>query len=234
MLNRANYDKRRTAIPWSRRFKISKARARLSKAEVIQIFKLRVCTDRTSKLQTALEVARTYCVNDKTVRDIWNGRTWAHETKHIDRDKEMSPSRLGRPKGHKDSKPRQRRSVGKCNLDSAIRQKAQKKSHHADGAFSKHGHLKRLNFFHFDIKTSLDREQTISDGDVAQHALSVLKAFHFARSSSSHFESIDTRLYAWDQDPTSSPEFHDPFQDDWVAAKQNLSQAGGFFNRTNI
>ena len=32
----------------------------------------------------SLAVARTYKVSEKTVRDIWRGRTWHHETLHLD------------------------------------------------------------------------------------------------------------------------------------------------------
>ena len=51
-------------------------RAVLSQAEVIKIFKNR-------KQSAASELASLFKISPKTVRDIWNRRTWIHETKPL-------------------------------------------------------------------------------------------------------------------------------------------------------
>ena len=51
-------------------------------------------------------------MNEKTVRDIWNGRTWFRETRSLSSVQFVSDSlerRPGRPKGAKDVQPRRRR-----------------------------------------------------------------------------------------------------------------------------
>jgi hypothetical protein len=57
-------------------------------------------------------VAHTYGVSEKTIRDIWKGRTWQEETWHLDTTRPMPvQSRTqGRPKGSKDRAPRKSKS----------------------------------------------------------------------------------------------------------------------------
>jgi hypothetical protein len=64
----------------------------------------------TNPTLSAGTIAKLIGVNDKTIRDVWCGRTWARETKHLDptrRDKPNPPG-AGRPIGAKDKKPRAR------------------------------------------------------------------------------------------------------------------------------
>ena len=52
-------------------------------------------------------IAKSFNVSEKTVRDIWSGRTWHKETFNLDMKQEPRPrARIGRPKGRKDSAPR--------------------------------------------------------------------------------------------------------------------------------
>ena len=49
----------------------------------------------------ATKIAGSFGVNEKTVRDIWSGRTWAKETLHVrhgDCESSGSPSRIFEPK----------------------------------------------------------------------------------------------------------------------------------------
>ena len=61
-------------------------------------------------------------MNEKTVRDIWNGRTWFRET-HCSNSARVVSDRLqrrpGRPKGSKDVQPRRRRHFEAKNTDDA-------------------------------------------------------------------------------------------------------------------
>ncbi len=51
-------------------------------------------------------------VSEKTVRDIWTGRTWSRETWHLDTSRNLQLKQLGRPKGCRDSQPRKQRGSG--------------------------------------------------------------------------------------------------------------------------
>ena len=55
-------------------------RCRLTSDQVVTIFmiKLNHSNARVSKL------AKLFNVSQKTIRDIWNARTWARETQHLD------------------------------------------------------------------------------------------------------------------------------------------------------
>ena len=82
----------------------SKPGVKLSPAEVLCIFKKKGASS------TASAVSRFYGVSEKTIRDIWNGRTWAKETWHLDTSRILCIKLAGRPKGRKDSRPRKKRS----------------------------------------------------------------------------------------------------------------------------
>ena len=88
---------------------IAKPRAILNREQAIEIFQLRPHGTSEGIGRCSLAVARTYKVSEKTVRDIWRGRTWHHETLHLDPSR---PARAdtppGRPLGRKDSAPRRR------------------------------------------------------------------------------------------------------------------------------
>ena len=93
----------------------SRPRATLDKNKAICIFKCRYTVHCAPKL------ARIFGVSVKTIRDIWRGRTWAADTWHLDENRTCSfeYKQVGRPKGSKDTKPRQRRQTsqrGNVNL----------------------------------------------------------------------------------------------------------------------
>jgi hypothetical protein len=82
----------------------SKPRARLTEDEVIQIFKLRLDSPRPA----STKLATLYHVSEKTVRDIWKGRTWSRETWHLDTSRTLQVKQTGRPKGCRDRQPRKK------------------------------------------------------------------------------------------------------------------------------
>jgi hypothetical protein len=81
-----------------------KPRARLSEAQVIEIFQAR------ASALTATYVSSLYSVSEKAVRDIWKGRTWSRETWHLDTSRPLQLKTAGRPKGCKDKQPRKQRA----------------------------------------------------------------------------------------------------------------------------
>jgi hypothetical protein len=85
-----------------------KAFSFLLEQQVVEIFGKKLVNDSRcpgDKLSAAA-VSRMYGVSDKTVRDIWRGRTWSRETQHMDPSRPLVHKQVGRPQGAKDKKPR--------------------------------------------------------------------------------------------------------------------------------
>ena len=105
-----------------------KTRTVLSFEQAAEIFKIHLCnqslkTKDTSRSST--QVASTFGVNEKTIRDIWTGRTWFHELIHLDptraalAEKRMRPP--GRPRfGRQDIRHGSAVPSGYVDLDSII------------------------------------------------------------------------------------------------------------------
>ena len=91
----------------------------LTSTQAVQIYNMKItahCKSETNpKLPTA-SIAKLFGVSPKTVRDIWNGRTWYRETLPLDPSRADAAERLtrrsGRPKGAKDKRQRAGRQVG--------------------------------------------------------------------------------------------------------------------------
>ena len=87
---------------------VAKPRAILTSQQAIAIFRLKLASDGTRP--SASTVSRVYGVSEKTIRDIWNGRTWFEDTARFEPTRPMRNARpLGRPKGRKDRVPRRSR-----------------------------------------------------------------------------------------------------------------------------
>jgi hypothetical protein len=85
----------------------NKPRSILTAVQAVEIFRhsLKNILDPTRKSAAAL--SRAYGVNEKTVRDIWNGRTWAEETQPLVPHRPIRHSGPpGRPRGCLDRAPR--------------------------------------------------------------------------------------------------------------------------------
>ena len=90
----------------------SKPRAILTREKAVDIFRRSLpsagCLFSAEKL-TATFVAQEYGINEKTVRDIWTGRTWYNETLHLDPHRPHRETKTaGRPRGKRDSVPRRK------------------------------------------------------------------------------------------------------------------------------
>jgi|APCry1669192522_1035417.scaffolds.fasta_scaffold50590_1 hypothetical protein len=74
---------------------------KLTKDNAICIYKLK-----EKRKQIIVEdLAKQFNVSSKTIRDIWNGKTWAKVTGHVSADA-VGNKAPGRPVGSKDKKPR--------------------------------------------------------------------------------------------------------------------------------
>ncbi len=81
-----------------------KTRSVLTLQQALHIFKIKLAQSnlscRESGRKSAAAVARSFGVNEKTVRDIWAGRTWIREMMHLDPVRAAKASSLklpGRP-----------------------------------------------------------------------------------------------------------------------------------------
>ena len=61
----------------------AKSRAKLAESDAIRIFKLKFVNS------SATSVGKMFNVNEKTIRDIWKGRTWEQETLHLDTARQL-------------------------------------------------------------------------------------------------------------------------------------------------
>ena len=78
-----------------------------------------------NKKPTATSVAKKFRVSEKTIRDIWSGRTWHEET--LPHDLHRRPKKAvktGRPLGRKDSAPRKRKLASSQESAALVNTKA--------------------------------------------------------------------------------------------------------------
>jgi hypothetical protein len=95
--------------------KTSKPRARLTKDQVVQIFKSKL---NLPQLSSGIP-ATLYRVSEKAIRDIWKGRTWSRETQHIDTSRTLQFTQPGRSKGRRGSQLRKKGAGGMQNNEPA-------------------------------------------------------------------------------------------------------------------
>ena len=190
----------------------SKPRAKLSEAQVLTIFHAR-----TSAL-TAPNVAMVFGVSDKTVRDIWKGRTWSRETWHLDKSRSLQIKELGRPKGSRDTKPRTKRVIHRDELAASTGSTAhcqvpsQPCSAHTD---------RRGVAGHAFMQDAVDGPLAEHAHWMAKHALSadsgacIQDSGAVQRSSRIRgHASVDEQLHCWDEFWCTSTS-EDPFRGDW-------------------
>ena len=206
-------------------------RAVLNIQQAIEIFTLRPNSD--SQSLTAAGVGLRFGVNEKTVRDIWAGRTWSHATIHLLASDEPLPSkyraplRLGRPKGSRDTKPRKRRELsGEVqNLECGKVPISPNSSEQSDESSSK-----AIPDSLIDVGSECSRASATSDNQPSipikpcsnecfVSAMNSVCATQAVTRCSSILSSIDATLYAWEQERCCSAEtsrvFIDPFSKDW-------------------
>eukprot|EP00292_Cryptomonas_paramecium_P019018 CAMPEP_0113665068 /NCGR_PEP_ID=MMETSP0038_2-20120614/2092_1 /TAXON_ID=2898 /ORGANISM="Cryptomonas paramecium" /LENGTH=111 /DNA_ID=CAMNT_0000580365 /DNA_START=30 /DNA_END=362 /DNA_ORIENTATION=+ /assembly_acc=CAM_ASM_000170 len=65
----------------------------LTKDQAVEIFKYKLLKERSGRVRNSKDckaLAQEYNVNEKTVRDIWSGRTWQQETRELSSDLDFS------------------------------------------------------------------------------------------------------------------------------------------------
>ena len=187
----------------AKRFNQGKQRARLTEADVISIFKIKLsCISATT-------ICRSYGVSEKAIRDIWCGRTWAKETFHLDPSRALVLKQVGRPKGGRDSRPRQKRVL----LQSITLNNSSITPLDADEETM----LKPSSDFR-------DESEKLSIEDLKGRGLHSIAADHFetCQSTSANLRccllTLDEQLYGWDgvRCELLNP---DPFKSDWKSVR---------------
>ena len=143
-----------------------KPRAVLAKDQAIDIFRLSISNDTQKIKPTAISVAKKYRVSEKTVRDIWTGRTWQEETLVFDLTRSpREAKKTGRPLGRKDSGPRKMKAtIGNIRKNPQITKSASVKVLHSEyKEFTRDGEVGAFQIDEQeDIKKGLKFDPTIS------------------------------------------------------------------------
>ena len=211
--------------------KLSKPRAILTETQAVRIFAIKHSPASLSiKCSSAAHVSRMYGVNEKTVRDIWKGRTWSRETAHVDSDRPSAPIKAsGRPKGCKDSKPRKPCVNGKQSPSCGIKLSRAKCMESSSG-YSQ-SYACPFNSLRNDPRAISQpywggADQVVANDQCDLH-VTYSKAHQNACDqllpSQDQIESIDAQLYRWDLFG-SSFELQDPFQLEWANALADADQ----------
>mmetsp|Transcript_13597 Transcript_13597/g.37632 ORF Transcript_13597/g.37632 Transcript_13597/m.37632 type:complete len:230 (-) Transcript_13597:56-745(-) len=91
-------------------FESSSKRCVLTKKDAVEIFLLK---DEDNSHAASVVIAAKYNVSPKAIRDIWSGRSWLKATEKLWNKSDLPKHNpVGRPKGKKDSKPRQLKPCG--------------------------------------------------------------------------------------------------------------------------
>ena len=107
---------------------ISKRRVALNKAQAVEIFQAKFHANVSmQKHPSPKKIAALFGIGEKTVRDIWKGRTWRSATCHMDPTRPVHVMKqVGRPKGSKDSKPRTAQRQWNAVVPSGVKQQMAK------------------------------------------------------------------------------------------------------------
>ena len=178
----------------------SRPRAILTKNQVISIFGCKSSSHRAAVL------AQTFGVSEKAIRDVWTGRTWAAATLHLDITRALKQKQVGRPKGSKDKRPRQRRDAAETGTT-----KLEPKEIHnsaTDGIRASHAnHLPRTSTPAEAISTQ--KEQQCADlENLPLSSTLLMKDCPQTRNSSV----VDVQMHVWEDELNVLTE--DPFAED--------------------
>jgi hypothetical protein len=136
--------------------KIAKPRAVLTSEQAVAIFKLKPSGSNAKLCTRSNMVAKTYNIGEKTVRDIWCGRTWHEETQHLDPSRpHRKQAPPGRPLGRKDTV--QRRLI--CSNQSPRSSQSEKSTKSLEEVHKK----KSLEEVHNADKSTESLDQLIQD-----------------------------------------------------------------------
>jgi hypothetical protein len=202
----------------SQSFILFKPNARLTQHQAIDIFKMK------SSALTAVKIAVSYGVSEKAVRDIWKGRTWSRETRHLDNTRTVVLKKVGRPIGRRDQKPRKKRVVTAPNHSAfpTVLPTSGTAQHIifsmsfenivssllTDPAMTV-SRLEQMNAGKQESQS--DRTKTNSAGYFSPFSIDSSRA-----SSPGWVVRVDEQLSAWDESIWINSQNPDPFRDDWA------------------
>jgi hypothetical protein len=213
----------------------SKPRARLTKDQAVQIFKSKLDSPQLS----SSALATYYYVSEKTVRDIWTGRTWSKETWHLDTSRALQLKQPGRPKGRKDKQPRKKRIRGMH--DDVLQSSLSRGSDELSGPVSVRIGLTEDAIDQREFAVYIDRwlktrccqrtmqgfktfcdgeyDETCSEDSSSWHHSGPKRSYNTAErqppSIPLHHASVDEQLHDWRAFWSSYPSA-DPFRCDWT------------------
>ena len=175
----------------------AKPRARLTVNDVLNIFRCK-----QSRMQ-ATTVANMYGMSEKAIRDIWTARTWARETWHLEPSRTLVLKQAGRPRGSKDSRPRQQKRSIHLRKELPIIQAYNPPS--ADQCWPSTDTVLSVLDMPVCFPQAPAIDQQDSGGDTER----------------SWLQSLDEQLDGWDSG-VCVPDNSDPFKEDWAMAQSSL------------
>jgi hypothetical protein len=167
--------------------KFSRPRAILSEAQAIDIFKIKLAANTSMRAcPSPVQIAALFGVSEKTVRDIWKGRTWAKQTYRLDSTRQVPiKQRCCRPRGSKGSRPRA--DLKHCNLDLL--------------PDVEQDYFLDINITSTDDCTVTCSRQQCHDGKTRLQV---------------NADSLDYQLHEWTEGTSTPTELVDPFLLDWM------------------
>ena len=178
---------------------VVRPRAVLLKSEVISIF------INYEVVRSATNMAKIYGVSEKTIRDIWTGRTWATVTCHLRKAYTQEYKDVGRPLGKRD----------------AIRRKSRRKQTQNRGSALIEDTIDSTIDNHF-----LFQHTTVSDY-AAEKAMPEKNNYQDLIQIPILDKSIDQQLLEWEDDQLLYT--NDPFGEDWLISRNNLKRSDSGF-----
>jgi hypothetical protein len=187
-----------------------RARSVLTDEQAVEIFRLKFTSHQSARPPPATHVAKWYGVSEKTIRDIWKGRTWRLETWHLDTTRPFPDKQRGRPIGSKDRRPRTvRRTAIDDDTNTAIVFVSSQvtQMHTEDASSSTPGSGPTTHHDdagpcdgHASETTPREWGRTCVDEEI---------------QGTQQASTIDWLLQEWADAPSGAPDCYDPFRDDW-------------------
>ena len=171
-------------------------RAILTQQEAIEIFSFREGCSELAHYFSARAVGTRYGVNERTVRDIWRRRTWAHATSVLidTTSTTLGIRKAGRPRGSKDARPRKTKSFHHVETTQQNLLVGEIDSANIDIENEK---IDRQNLAKNEIVTAGIQVQAYCSLEIC--AVSSVPAEQLEICKILPFESIDDVLYSWAQ-----------------------------------
>lgn len=184
-------------------------RAKLTASQVLEIFHEKYA------LRNPAKVCSKYGVSEKTIRDIWSGRTWRHCTKQWNHIFLSSDSKsCGRPQGSKDLKPRKMRGKAAPKNPNSFVDRFQTSLEQRDLDANPQMQIlseyqdKKSSALHDSPDKEMDRKFSLE--------LDVKRSDSIGSTTDSIGSTIDLILWDWERGLVVGSAFFDPFKQDFI------------------